>query len=66
MEVARKKTIFVEPEKREMLCKSLRISKATYYNAVNGVSNSDLAAMIRKAAMENYGGVPITRTYVRK
>ena len=40
----KKKTIFVEPSKRRALCKAMGVSKPTFYNAVNGVSNSELAA----------------------
>jgi hypothetical protein len=60
----KKKTIFVEPSKRRALCKAMGVSKPTFYNAVNGVSNSELAAKIRKAAVENYGGVPVIKEIV--
>lgn len=60
----KKKTIFVEPAKREALCKTLGISKAAFYNAVNGVTNSELAGKIRKMAIENYGGLPITKDII--
>ena len=60
----KRKTIFVEPEKRKALCKDLGISKVTFYNAVNDVTNSELAASIRKAAIENYGGIPICKDVV--
>ena len=66
IETRKKKTIFVEPEKRKALCKAMKISKVTFYNAVNGVTNSELAALIRKAAVENYGGVPIDRQVIIK
>ena len=36
----KRKTIFVEPEKRKALCKALGISKVTFYNAVNDVTNA--------------------------
>ena len=62
----KKKTIFVEPAKRKALCAALKISKVTFYNAVNGVTNSDLSALIRKVAIENYGGVPISRQVIVK
>ena len=54
-------TIFVEPSKRKMLCASLKISKGSFYNAVNGVTNSELAAKIRQEALENFQGIVIEK-----
>jgi len=66
IEPKKKKTIYVEPRQREALCKAFRVSKNTFYRAVNYESNSDQAAQIRREAVENYGGIPVTKTIFRK
>jgi hypothetical protein len=57
-------TIFVEPTKRKALCEALSINKSTFYAAVNGYSNSELAARIRREALSDYDGVKIKKTIV--
>lgn len=41
--------------------KTLRCSRSTVYDALAGKSDSDLAAMIRKEALDAHGGVVITK-----
>ncbi len=57
-------TICLLPEKRDALCKALGVSKRTYYNAVNGVTNSALAEKIRREALEIYGGKKIRKEVI--
>jgi hypothetical protein len=57
-------TILVEPAKRIALCKALSISEHSFYAAANGVSNSELAARIRREALDHYEGVVIEKTKI--
>lgn len=66
IEPKKKKTIYVAPEQRKALCRALGTTKVTFYRAVNYESNSDLAAQIRKEAVENYGGIYFTKTVFEK
>ena len=57
-------TILIEPAQRKALCKALNINKSTFYAAANGVSNSELAARIRREALDHYEGVVIEKTKI--
>ena len=60
----KRKIIYLPPNKRDALCAALGVSKKTYYNAVNGFTNSDSAEKIRKEALDLYGGEVITKTII--
>jgi hypothetical protein len=60
----KREIIYLPPNKRDALCAALGVSKKTYYNAINGVTNSDSAEKIRKEALDLYGGEIITKTII--
>lgn len=60
----KREIIYLPPTKRDALCAALGVSKKTYYNAVNGFTNSDSAEKIRKEALDLYGGEVITKTII--
>jgi hypothetical protein len=60
----KREIIYLPPIKRDALCAALGVSKKTYYNAVNGFTNSDSAEKIRKEALDLYGGEVITKTII--
>ena len=57
-------TILIKPSQRKALCEALNINKSTFYAAVNGYSNSELAAKIRQEALDHYDGVVIEKTII--
>ena len=59
----RKKIIVVPPKNVIKLAEAHHIGRAAVYNMLNFNSNSDLAQLVRKQALENYGGVSTTKTY---
>lgn len=60
----KREIIYLPPKKRDALCASLGVSKKTYYNAVNGVTNSASSEKIRKEALDIYGGEVISKTII--
>lgn len=43
------------------ICKAQNVSKTTVYYALNGTSQSDDAKLIRKLAVQIYGGVVVKK-----
>lgn len=60
----KREIIYLPPKKRDALCAALGVSRKTYYNAVNGVTNSASAEKIRKEALDIYGGERLTKTII--
>ena len=60
----KREIIYLPAAKRNALCAALGISTKTYYNAVNGVTNSASAEKIRHEALDIYGGEVITKTII--
>lgn len=60
----KREIIYLPPKKRDALCAALGVSKKTYYNAVNGFTNSASAEKIRREAIDLYGGVATTKTII--
>lgn len=60
--MARKREIIKVPVGNvEKMATANSVSRATVYNALNYSSNSEQAKMLRKQALEEYGGVPEKR-----
>ncbi len=60
----KREIIYLPPKKRDALCAALGVSRKTYYNAVNGFTNSASAEKIRNEALNIYGGVTTTKTII--
>ena len=60
----KREIIYLPPKKRDALCAALGVSRKTYYNAVNGFTNSISAEKIRNEALNIYGGVTTTKTII--
>ena len=60
----KREVIYLPPKKRDALCAALGVSRKTYYNAVNGFTNSASAEKIRKDALDVYGGEVIPKTII--
>lgn len=60
----KREVIYLPPQKRDALCAALGICRKTYYNAVNGVTNSASAEKIRNEALNLYGGEIITKVII--
>ena len=60
----KREIIYLPPNKRDALCAALGVSRKTYYNAVNGFTNSASAEKIRREAIDLYGGVATTKTII--
>ena len=60
----KREIIYLPPNKRDALCTALGVSRKTYYNAVNGFTNSASAEKIRREAIDLYGGVATTKTII--
>lgn len=59
------KKIKVTPENLRKLAKAFGACESGVFNALAYRSNSERAIMIRKQAIENYGGAEVTETIVR-
>lgn len=57
----RKKIIQVPPGSVEKLMKALRCKRTIVYTALSYDANSELAELIRKTALESYGGIRTTK-----
>lgn len=57
----RKKIIVVPVGNVQKMAKANGVTPAAVYNALNYNSNSDLAQLLRKQAIEAYGGVNDTK-----
>ena len=57
----RKKFIQVPRGAVEKMCKGFRCKKTAVYDALNFKTNSELANMIRKSAVDMYGGIQTTK-----
>ena len=64
IQTKKREIICLLPEKRNALCKALGVSRKTYYNAVNGVTNSASAEKIRQDAINLYGGKKIIKEII--
>lgn len=60
----KREIIYLPPNKRDALCAALGVSRKTYYNAVNGFTNSASAEKIRREAIDLYGGVETTKIII--
>jgi len=59
--VKRKKIIQVPYGAVEKMCKAHRCKRTAIYDALSFTTNSELAKIIRKNAVEEYGGVQTTK-----
>ena len=57
----KKKQIQVSSENLKKICKAFNTPRVSVYNALGYRSNSDRAVMIRKQAIELYGGIETTK-----
>ena len=57
IKIVRFRKIFVDERKIPSLMKKFGASKSTIYNALRYHTNSELAALIREAAINEFGGV---------
>ena len=58
----RKRTVIqLPPGAADKICKSLMIGRTTLYQALNFNSNSESAKNTRKRAIEEFGGVQISK-----
>lgn len=57
----KKKIIQVPPENVMKIAKAMRVARITVYNALAYRSESENAQLIRKLAINEYGGVETTR-----
>ena len=57
----KKKIIQVQPENVMKIAKAMRVARVTVYNALAYRSESENAQLIRKLAINEYGGVETTR-----
>lgn len=61
----RKKIIQVPPGAVEKMCKAFRCKRTAVYDALSYATDSELANVIRKNALEVYGGVATTKLILR-
>lgn len=59
--VRRKKIIQVPRGAVEKMCKAFRCKRTAVYDALSFTTDSELAKLIRKNAIETYGGVHTTK-----
>lgn len=59
------KIIQVPPGAVEKMCKAFRCKKTAVYDALKFATDSELAHIIRKNAVEVYGGVTTTKLILR-
>ena len=57
IKIVRFRKIFVDERKIPTLMKKFGASKSTIYNALRYHTNSELASLIREAAINEFGGV---------
>ena len=57
----RKKIIQVPHGAIEKMCKAFRCGRTAVYDALSYTTNSELAELIRKNALSDYGGVVTTK-----
>ena len=57
----RKRFIQVPHGTVDKMCKAFRCKKTAVYDALNYTTDSELANLIRKQAIESYGGVHTTK-----
>lgn len=61
----KKKIIQVSPDSFQKICKAFNASRASVYFALSFKSDSDRAVMIRKQAIELYGGIETTKIIMK-
>lgn len=61
----KKRIIQVSPDNFQKICKAFNTPRVSVYNALAYRSNSERAVMIRKQAIDLYGGVETTKLIIR-